>query len=194
MKMGTKSVLFGIHQFVLHPIIVVCAWWILYRQWPRLHEWAAIVTHDIGYWGCPNMDGAEGEQHPERVAAWWRRHFGAFGECVAVEVLGHSRFHAAKNGLPLSRLFKPDKLATALYPRWLYLMLGNLSGEIREYMDLRQHGKYEDVVKAVKTQYQWLIETQAHMALMGLHGENYAPVKQQMEKDRQPAPCGRCAD
>ena len=63
-------------------------------------------------------------------------------------------------------------------------MLGNLSGEIHEYMELTKKGKYLDVVKANKTQVEWLIETQSHMALMGLHGENYAPVKQQMDKDR----------
>ena len=123
MKTGTKSVLFGVHQFVLHPYFVVKAWRIIYHRWPRLCEWCAIITHDLGYWGCPNMDGDEGEQHPERVAAWWRKHFGKFGACVAVEVLGHSRYHAKKNNLPLSDLFQPDKMATALYPRWLYLLL-----------------------------------------------------------------------
>lgn len=184
MKTGTKSVLFGVHQFILHPIFVARAWWIVHRQRPALHEWAAIITHDLGYWGAPNMDGAEGEEHPERIAAWWRKHFGAFGERVAVEVLGHSRFHAGKNNLPLSRLFQPDKLSTALYPKWLYLLLGNLSGEIHEYMEHARNGKYLDLIKNGKSQIQWLIETQSHMALMGLHGENYQPVKKQMDEDR----------
>lgn len=184
MKVGTKSVLFGVHQFAIHPLIVLRAWWIVHKCWPELHELAAIITHDIGYWGCPNMDGHEGEEHPERVAAWWRQHFGEFGIKVAIEVLGHSRFHAGKNDLPLSRLFQPDKLASALYPRWLYLLLGNLSGEIHEYMELTKKGKYLDVVKSNKTQIEWLIETQAHMALMGLHGEGYAPVKQQLDDDK----------
>ena len=184
MNVGTKSVLFGVHQFLIHPVIVARAWWIVHEEWPELHEWAAIITHDLGYWGSPNMDGDHGEQHPERIAAWWRKYFGDFGYKVAVEVLGHSRFHAAKNNLPLSRLFQPDKLASALYPRWLYLILGNLSGEIHEYMKHAQDGKYLDIVKSNKTQTQWLIETQSHMALMGLHGEGYAPVKKQMDKDR----------
>lgn len=183
MNIGTKSVLFGVHQFILHPIIVLIAWWIIYRDMPKLHEFAAIITHDVGYWGSPNMDGEEGEEHPERVAAWWRKHFGEFGEKVAVEVLGHSRFHAGKNNLPLSKLFQPDKLASAIYPKWLYLLLANLSGEIHEYMGHAKDGKYLDLVKSNKTQLQWLIETQSHMALMGLHGEDYKPVKEQMEKD-----------
>ena len=180
MKTGTKSVLFGVHQFVLHPIIVAWSWLIIYRKWPKLYEWAAIITHDLGYWGMPNMDGSEGESHPEIMAGWWRKFFGAFGEKVAREILGHSRFHAQKHDLPLSKLFKPDKLSTALYPRWLYLLLGNLSGEIDEYMGLCNDGKYTDIAKAGKTQTQWLIETQAHMSLMGLHGDNYEPVAKQM--------------
>lgn len=182
MRAGTKSVLFGAHQFLLHPFFVGAAWWIIYRKLPRLHELAAILTHDLGYWGAPNMDGPEGEAHPERIAAWWRDRFGSFGMQVAVEILGHSRFHAKKHNLPLSLLFQPDKLSMALYPRWLYLLLSNMSGEIHEYMGLCCVGKYTDIVKSAKTQTQWLIETQAHMALMGLHGDEYAPVRKQMEQ------------
>lgn len=181
MKTGTKSVLFGVHQFILHPMFVAMAWWIIYRELPRPHELAAIITHDLGYWGASDMDGPQGEAHPERMAAWWNRHFGAFGKRVAVEILGHSRSHARKNNLPLSRLCNPDKLSTALYPRWLYLVLGNLSGEIHEYMRLCQDGKYTDVIKVAKTQTQWVIETQAHMALMGLHGDSYPPKASEVQ-------------
>ncbi len=65
MQIGTKSVLFGAHCFFLHPFFVAWAWWKLYGfPWdPRL--WAAFILHDIGYWGKPNMDGPEGETHPE---------------------------------------------------------------------------------------------------------------------------------
>lgn len=64
MKIGTKSVLFGAHQFLLHPLFVAVAWWRLYGfPWdPRL--WVAFFVHDLGYWGKPNMDGPEGEEHP----------------------------------------------------------------------------------------------------------------------------------
>lgn len=174
MNVGTKSILFGVHQFLLHPVFVARAWWIIYRQWPALHEWAAIITHDLGYWGAPNMDGSEGRAHPARAAAWWY-HYGAFGEKVANEILGHSRFHAASNNLPLSKLFQPDKLSAALYPKWLYFLLGNLTGEIDEYMCV---AGLEKGVKGDQTL--WLIEVQAHMALMGLQGNEHALVKEQM--------------
>ena len=63
MKVGTKSVLFGAHCFLIHPFFVAAAWWKLYGfPWdPRC--WAAFFLHDIGYLGKPNMDGIEGERH-----------------------------------------------------------------------------------------------------------------------------------
>ena len=65
MKVGTKSVLFGAHQFLIHPPFVALAWWKLYGFPfdPRL--WVAFYVHDIGYLGKPNMDGSEGESHVE---------------------------------------------------------------------------------------------------------------------------------
>jgi hypothetical protein len=133
------------------------------------------------------MDGITGESHPEAPARWWRKHFLKFGEKVAYEIVGHSRFYAALNNQDLSGLFRADKLSMALYPRWLYLLLGNLSGEIKEYMThaSTRKGKYIDIIKAGKSQIQWLIETQAHMALMGLHGDNYGPVARQMKADKE---------
>lgn len=191
MNVGTKSVLFGAHQFIVHPFFVLTAWLIIYRKFPLPHELAAIMTHDLGYFGSPNMDGKEGEDHPERAARWWRTKFGGFGLKVADVILGHSRFHAAKNGLPLSRLFQPDKMATSLYPIWLYLLLANLSGEIKEYMAHAKNGKYCDVLKEGHSQVHWVIEMQAHMALIGLQGGQYAPVAAQMERDSKELPSER---
>ena len=59
-----------------------------------------------------------------------------------------------------------------------------VGGEIHEYMAhaTREGGKYLDIIKAGRTQTQWHIETAAHMALMGLHGENYGPVARQMRR------------
>ncbi len=69
MKLGTKSVLFGAHQFLIHPIVLAIAWWQLYGfPWdPRL--WVAFVVHDLGYLGKPNLDGPEGETHVELGAS-----------------------------------------------------------------------------------------------------------------------------
>ncbi len=133
MKVGTRSVLFGAHAFWLHPWFVALAWWRLYGfPWdPRL--WVAFFVHDLGYWGKPNMDGPEGEEHPLWGAAVM---LVLFGERWSRFVYYHSRFLAKRDGEPFSRLCVADKLAVALEPAWLYLPRVILSGEIREYMAL----------------------------------------------------------
>ncbi len=152
MTVGTKSLLFGVHQFVLHPLFVAWAWWRLYGfPWhPAL--WICILVHDWGYWGKPNMDGPEGERHPElgaRLASHLlddppRLHYshaklstthqdhwiGPWGQFC----LFHSRHYAKKHGHPFSRLCVADKYAICLYPAWLYLALAWSTGELREYM------------------------------------------------------------
>ncbi len=163
MKVGTKSLLFGVHQFVLHPLLVLIAWRIIFHRFPKFYELCAIITHDWGYWGSPNMDGPEGERHPEYSASFWFMWENEFCDKVSKEILGHSRFYASKNGNKISNLFRADKFSGALYPKWLYLLLGNFSGEIKEYMVRTDRNK--------DSQIKWLVETQAYMALMGLHGE-----------------------
>lgn len=135
MKAGPKSVLFGAHQFMVHPWFVAAAWWKLYGfPWdPRL--WVAFFVHDLGYlfYNCPNMDGPEGERHVEWGAAVMGRLFGPKWYDFA---LYHSRFYAKRDGKPFSRLCVADKLAVALEPYWLYLPRVIASGEIHEYMTL----------------------------------------------------------
>ena len=195
MKIGTKSLLFGVHQFVLHPVLVLWAWRILYKRWPKYYQLCAIVTHDWGYWGSPNMDGDEGEKHPEIIADWWVLNFGRlslywarhFGYKVADEILGHSRFYAGVNGLPLSKLFRADKLSVILYPTWFYLLLGTLSGEVFEFMQQSLNkGRADTLKKKGKGKVQWYYETASHCALMAFHAEDYPPVKRQMREDRIP--------
>lgn len=134
MKIGTKSILFGVHQFAVHPWIVAYSWWQLYGFPfdPRL--WVAFFVHDIGYWGKPNMDGPEGELHVESGA--WLMHL-LFGERWYWFTLLHSRFYAKKFDKPFSRLCVADKLAIANTPKWLYLWQANLTGEIKEYMEAK---------------------------------------------------------
>lgn len=129
MKIGTRSVLYGVHQFFLHPYLVAKAWRLVYGVRPSWQEMTAIILHDIGYFGCPNMDGEEGIQHPARSATVAK----IFGRSVVKLVLFHSRTFARSKGEEVSPLCLPDKLATLLYPRWVYLFAGRLSGEITEY-------------------------------------------------------------
>lgn len=131
MKIGTKSVLFGAHCFILHPWFVAIGWWKLYGFPfdPRL--WVAFFVHDLGYVGKANMDGPEGELHPY----WGACLMGAlFGRKWFEFTLYHSRFLSKKNGAQYSKLCVADKLAITLTPAWLYLPMVKATGEIKEYM------------------------------------------------------------
>lgn len=131
MRVGTKSILFGGHCFLLHGFFVAWAWTKLYGFPRKLALWLAFFVHDLGYWGKPNMDGEEGQKHPElgaEIVGFF------FGEEWQTFTLCHSRHYADLHGLPVSRLCVADKLATTLVPPWLYLLLVRASGEIHEYL------------------------------------------------------------
>ncbi len=136
MKIGTKSILFGAHCFLIHPVFVLIAWIKFYGfPWdPRL--WIAFFVHDLGYWGKPNMDGPEGETHPELGA----RIMGIFGESWANFTRYHSKSYAKRNGVHYSKLCVADKLAASLEPDWLYLPRVKWSGEFYEYMSMAIKG------------------------------------------------------
>ena len=76
MQVGTKSLLFGVHQIFWHPLTVTLAWKELYKTWPSWKEFVCIFIHDWGYWGCPNMDGEEGENHPVWAAKFAAKYLG----------------------------------------------------------------------------------------------------------------------
>ncbi|MBW7932471.1 MAG: hypothetical protein H3C62_02420, partial [Gemmatimonadaceae bacterium] len=143
MRIGTRSVLFGVHQFALHPLFIALGWYRAYG-WRRVRLsaagtgsthlldprlWLAFVVHDLGYVGQPNMDGPEGETHPKLGAAVMRRLFGAaWGDFVLL----HSRYYAKRLGRPVSPLAMADKWVIVLEPWWLYLPRARLTGELSE--------------------------------------------------------------
>ncbi len=139
MTIGTRSVLFGAHQFMIHPFVLAWAWWKLYGfPWdPRL--WVAFFVHDLGYLGKPNMDGVEGESHPILGAQIMARLFGMkWGEFTLL----HSRYFANRVGKPVSKLCVADKLAIVITPSWLYIPMVSMTGELTEYMGLTPDSKY----------------------------------------------------
>lgn len=188
MRMGTKSVLFGVHQFALHPLFVARGWFHLYgfrRQsiglrrirrrgvlgWAHVEAsilsprvWLAFFVHDVGYLGKPNMDGPEGELHPylgARILSF------ICGEPWGDFSLRHSRFLSKQLLLMPSALCFADKLAPAMTPRWLYLLLGNLTGEIAEYMSKSAHmnetgGKYSGQNISLANQREWYDDMTAY--------------------------------
>ena len=162
MRIGTKSLLVGVHQALIHPYYVAKAWRILYGRRPTWPELLAIITHDWGYWGSPDMDGEAGTQHPARMAAWWRRRG---REDVAAEIEGHSRHYSALVGAEVSRLCWADKLSMVLTPSWLYLVLARASGELGEYMAASNGGERYTEMRRHKDPRRWLLEARAGITM-----------------------------
>jgi hypothetical protein len=143
MKTGTKSLLFGVHQFIWHPITVYIAWIWINKSLPNWKETVCIIIHDWGYWGKDNMDDEEGEKHPEWAANWARKHLDIHiknwfypkqNEYYEL-CLFHSRHLARYYNAKPSRLCWPDKLSIIFEPWWLYLPRAWATGELYEYRE-----------------------------------------------------------
>ena len=146
MKVGTKSLLYGVHAFWLHPIMVAIAWIKLFGFPFSIPIWTSFFVHDLGYWGKPNMDGKEGETHVILGAYIMHRLFDEILHSKTYKnsndlykwydfTLYHSRFYAKTNDHPISKLCIADKYAFCVCPKWIYLPMARWSGEIYEYMD-----------------------------------------------------------
>jgi hypothetical protein len=165
MRVGTKSVLFGAHSFILHPIIVFLAYWQLYGfPWdPRLC--LACVAHDLGYFGMDLVEGARSEEHVELGGRIMDRLCGRpWGDFVR----RHSRSWCELQDHPYSRLCVADKLAFVITPAWLYLPMARASGELSEYMaaaDGREAGE-----KFTEAERRMLQSGDAVLWLKGLKG------------------------
>jgi len=167
MKLGTKSLLFGAHQFLIHPFFVAWAYLKLYG-WPKYNKLqllVACIVHDWGYWGCDDLDGPQGRLHPFTGAKIMHRLFDRKGtaywdgECFWYEfMLCHSRTLARnRNAIP-SRLCYADKLATVLMPSWLWVVSCSLSGE-SEYFRTSPHVMLAD---PKLTPFQWIEKAKQH--------------------------------
>lgn len=157
MKIGTKSVLFGAHCFLIHPFFVMVAWFKIYGFPLHPAIWLSFFFHDLGYLGKPNMDGEEGETHVElgaKVLGF------LFGKKWADFSRYHSRFYAKKDGVSYSKLCVADKLAITLEPHWLYLPRVNWTGEINEYMAQAKNGdgKYKTMKITTESQKKWFAD------------------------------------
>ena len=155
--MGRRSLLFGVHQFLWHPLTVALAWRRLYG-WPGWRESVCILIHDWGYWLTPNMDGPEGSRHPEFGAGIACRLFGPEYRDL---VLYHSRHYAAVAGAEPSRLAWADKLSVLYEPIWWYLLRARLSGEIIEY---RREAALFGAVDISASDREWFVWLQSYYA------------------------------
>lgn len=151
MNVGTKSILFGVHQFVWHPMTVAAAFIRVHRRLPKWWEAIGILCHDLGYWGSPEMDGDIGVNHPRPGAAIAAKICGLFSNERAWDVyffcLYHSSHFARIHGAQTSALYLPDKVCILFDPGWFYLLRSRLSGELDEYVlreALKQNRTFTD--------------------------------------------------
>lgn len=161
MKVGTKSVLFGIHHFALHPLSVYFAWRELYGK-PDWKTVTCILIHDWGYWGKPNMDGKEGERHPEWAAKVAGKLFGKEYHDLC---LYHSRHYARHAGAEPSRLCWADKLCHKYYPWWVYIPMAWLTGELIEY---RRNAADAGFIPLYEKHRTWFFWVQGWLAEQGM--------------------------
>lgn len=159
MRVGTKSLIFGVHQFAWHPITVLSAWWKLYGR-PSFMELVCIIIHDWGYWGSPNMDGIEGERHPEGAALFASCLFGKEAHDL---VLYHSRHYAKNAGVEPSKLCWADKLSIIYEPWWLYLPRAWASGELAEYRKMAK-----DYISPDRPHREWFAWVKDRLKTLGI--------------------------
>jgi hypothetical protein len=139
MSVGTKSLLFGVHAFWWHPFVVFLAWCKLYGKLPTFSQLLGIILHDIGYWGCPEMDGPRGKNHPAlgaKVVQWLvHKLYGCpIKAFLAFQFTAyHSASFADRWHRQRSALCAPDKYSVVFEPTWFYLFRARLSGELAEY-------------------------------------------------------------
>ena len=112
MTEGTRSYLFGCHQFLIHPLVVILAWKKLYKHYPKPWEIVCIFLHDIGHIGKDYLtDYEQKKKH-------WK-----LGANIAHSLFGVSGFylvagHDTNSGVPRSNLFWADKYSWLIAPRW----------------------------------------------------------------------------
>jgi len=109
MTQGTKSFLFGCHQFLLHPYFIIKAWKWWYGRYPYWKEIVCILIHDIGICGRQYLDGDNKKGHWQRGALLAYRLFGD----------GYMRLctgHTDESGFIRSMLFIPDKISYLFCP------------------------------------------------------------------------------
>lgn len=123
MKEGTKSVLFGCHNPLIHGIFVLMAWRLEYKSWPKWWEVICIFLHDIGVWGRQYLSDDRA-----KIGHW------KLGATIATNlvflitrdwvlsleahylVAGHC---PEESGYRKSKLWTPDKKCSLVTPIWL---------------------------------------------------------------------------
>jgi len=110
---GTISVIIGCHS-PIHSILVLMAWYKLYRKWPRPWQIVCIFLHDIGHWGLNYLDDYEQKKiHWVRGSQIAMRLFGPKGYVFVASHDVNSPY-ISRDGL----LYRSDKYSWSMAPYW----------------------------------------------------------------------------
>ena len=137
MTEGTKSYLFGCHQFLMHPIIVVIAWKKLFGYMPKFWELICILLHDIGHIGKQYLSDYE-----QKKIHW------VLGARIANKLFGFKAYiliagHTKQSGYPRGNLFYADKYSWVIAPIWWL----RLTEKVEKFDQLRPFGTWRKLVK-----------------------------------------------
>lgn len=133
-RVGSKSLLFGVHHLLWHPLTVTLAWIKLFGL-PNYKEFICIIVHDWGYFNANDMNDVEGQKHPILGSRIARYLFGVEYETLC---LCHSRDYSRAHGMAPSKLCYADKLSIAFDPMFFYLLRARLTGELQLYRELSE--------------------------------------------------------
>lgn len=120
MREGTKSVLFGCHNPILHGIFVLMAWRLEYKSWPKWWELIGIFLHDIGVWGRQYLSDDKAKIGHWRLGASWTSVIVAYLHGPSKDAYLFVAGHCPKeSGAIKSKLWKPDKRVWIVAPMCL---------------------------------------------------------------------------
>lgn len=156
MTEGTRSVLFGSHNPLMHGYCVLKAWRHLYKCNPEPWELVCILVHDLGHIGLNYLSD------PLQKNAHW-----VMGAVIARWLCGEKGFklcagHTNKSGYLLSALKLADKYSWVVAPLWWLHSNDRVEG-----LDRLRGTKVETFIKAMKEQcdnndwrdcHDWLLE------------------------------------
>jgi len=134
MTEGTKSLLFGSHQFIMHPLMVTLAWRRLYGRWPKPWQLVCIFLHDIGHFGKDYLTYFEHKKNH------WKLGANIAGKLFGDHAYWFTRWHSkTSNGgcWQGSKLFWADKYSWLIAPKW-WLRTNN----VVEGFSKRQHDEW----------------------------------------------------
>jgi len=122
MKEGTKSVLFGCHNPLMHGIWVLIAWRLEYKSWPKWWEVVGIFLHDIGVSRRQYLSDDQA-----KIGHWFKGASLAAGIVYKISkktylhtltwefVAGHC---PEESHYPMSKLARADKRSWLVAPSW----------------------------------------------------------------------------